>query len=43
MAEYIDHFGTLQIPPTIEDPSVYVGIKKALQRLGYALSAPDPE
>jgi hypothetical protein len=32
-----------QIPPTIEDPSVYGGIKKALQGLGYALNAPDPE
>nr|CAH0100879.1 unnamed protein product [Daphnia galeata] len=31
------------IPPTIEDPTVYGGIKKALQRLGYALNAPDPE
>jgi len=31
------------IPPTIEDPSVYGGIKESLQRLGYALTAPDPE
>ncbi|XP_057366291.1 acyl-CoA synthetase short-chain family member 3, mitochondrial-like [Daphnia carinata] len=31
------------IPPTIEDPTVYVGVKKALQRLGYALNAADPE
>jgi len=31
------------IPPTIEDPSVYGGIKQSLQRLGYALEAPDPE
>ncbi|XP_012269710.2 acyl-CoA synthetase short-chain family member 3, mitochondrial [Athalia rosae] len=33
----------VKLPSTIEDPSVYKGIKKALQKLGYALNAPDPE
>jgi len=33
----------VKIPPTIEDPAVYVGIKKSLQEIGYALTAPDPE
>jgi propionyl-CoA synthetase len=32
----------VKIPPTIEDPGVYAGIKRALNRLGYALGAPDP-
>jgi len=32
----------VKIPPTIEDPGVYVGIKRALNRLGYAVGAPDP-
>ncbi len=32
-----------QIPPTIEDPSVYSAIKIKLQNLGYAQNAPDPE
>jgi propionyl-CoA synthetase len=31
------------IPGTIEDPGVYTEIKAALQRLGYAVNAPDPE
>ncbi|CAG0923299.1 unnamed protein product, partial [Notodromas monacha] len=31
------------IPGTVEDPSVYPAIKEALQRLGYATNAPDPE
>jgi len=31
------------IPPTIEDPTVYGDIKASLQRLGYAMTAPDPE
>jgi len=34
---------TVKIPPTIEDPRVYVDIKRALQDLGYALNAPDPQ
>lgn len=33
----------VKIPPTIEDPTVYLGIKKALQAIGYATSAPDPK
>lgn len=33
----------VKIPPTIEDASVYKDIKAALQRLGYAINAPDPE
>jgi len=33
----------VKIPPTIEDASVYPGIKEALQSLGYAVNAPDPE
>lgn len=32
-----------KIPATIEDPSVYKDIKRALQALGYALNAPDLE
>ncbi len=32
----------VKIPPTIEDPGVYVGIKRALNRLGFAVGAPDP-
>ncbi|XP_050533330.1 acyl-CoA synthetase short-chain family member 3, mitochondrial [Daktulosphaira vitifoliae] len=31
------------ISSTIEDPTVYVDIKKVLQSLGYAKDAPDPE
>jgi len=33
---------SVKIPPTIEDPTVYKGLKKALQSIGYALDAPDP-
>jgi len=33
----------VKIPPTIEDPTVYKGIKESLQKLGYALDAPDPQ
>jgi len=29
-------------PPTIEDPTVYKGLKEALQNIGYAIDAPDP-
>lgn len=36
-------FVMLQISGTIEDPSVYLDIKKVLQKLGYAKNAPDPE
>ncbi|BES93613.1 DUF3448 [Nesidiocoris tenuis] len=32
----------VKISPTIEDPSVYKEIKAALQKHGFALSAPDP-
>lgn len=31
------------IPATIEDPNVFSDIKRALQELGYAKSAPDPQ
>lgn len=30
------------LPGTIEDPSVYHDIRRALQELGYAQTAPDP-
>jgi len=33
----------VKIPPTIEDSSVYPAVKVALQSLGYAINAPDPE
>ncbi|KAK2717878.1 acyl-CoA synthetase short-chain family member 3, mitochondrial-like [Artemia franciscana] len=33
----------VKVPPTIEDASVYIEIKKALQKLGYALEAPYPK
>ena len=33
---------SVKIPPTIEDPSVYKGLKEALQNIGYAIEAPDP-
>ncbi|XP_015515112.2 acyl-CoA synthetase short-chain family member 3, mitochondrial isoform X2 [Neodiprion lecontei] len=33
----------IQIPSTIEDPTAYTGIIMALQKLGYAKNAPDPE
>ena len=32
----------VKIPPTIEDPTVYKGIKLALNSLGLAVDAPDP-
>jgi len=32
----------VKIPPTIEDPSIYKNIKESLQRVGYAIGAPDP-
>ena len=32
----------VKIPPTIEDPTVYKGLKEALQNIGYAIDAPDP-
>ena len=32
----------VKIPPTIEDPGVYAGIKVALNEVGYAIGAPDP-
>lgn len=32
-----------QISATVEDPSVYKDIKLTLQKVGYALSAPDPQ
>lgn len=31
------------LPGTVEDPTVFIAIKSALQRLGYALLAPDPQ
>ena len=33
---------SVKIPPTIEDPSVYKGLKEALQNIGFAIEAPDP-
>lgn len=30
------------LPGTIEDPTVFKDIKRALQELGYAMNAPDP-
>ena len=33
----------IKIPPTIEDPSVYKNIKLSLQKIGYAINAPDPQ
>jgi len=32
----------VKIPPTIEDPSIYKNIKQSLQKVGYAVGAPDP-
>ena len=32
-----------QMPSTIEDPNVFVDIKRALKKLGYAKNAPDPQ
>ena len=31
------------LPGTVEDPSVFAGIRISLQSLGYALTAPDPQ
>lgn len=31
------------IPATIEDPNVFDDIRRALQELGYATTAPDPQ
>lgn len=31
------------LPGTIEDPSVFDDIRRALQELGYAQTAPDPQ
>lgn len=31
------------LPGTIEDPSVFKDIRRALQELGYAKTAPDPQ
>lgn len=33
----------IQLPATIEDPTVFKDIRRALQELGYAMTAPDPE
>lgn len=33
----------VKLPPTVEDPTVFAEIKVALQKLGYAIDAPDPE
>lgn len=33
---------TIKIPPTIEDPSIYLDVLAALRRCGFGLSAPDP-
>lgn len=30
------------LPATIEDASVFTDIRRALQELGYAMTAPDP-
>ncbi|XP_011204576.1 acyl-CoA synthetase short-chain family member 3, mitochondrial [Bactrocera dorsalis] len=32
----------VEIPSTIEDPTVFAGLRRALQTLGYAMNAPDP-
>lgn len=31
------------LPGTVEDPSVFKEIRRALQELGYAMTAPDPK
>ena len=31
------------LPATVEDPTVFKDIKRALQELGYAMTAPDPQ
>jgi propionyl-CoA synthetase len=33
---------TVNLPATIEDPSVFIDIRRALNELGYANSAPSP-
>jgi propionyl-CoA synthetase len=33
---------TVNLPATIEDPTVFKDIRRALQELGYAMTAPDP-
>ena len=30
------------LPATVEDPNVFADIRRALQELGYAMTAPDP-
>jgi propionyl-CoA synthetase len=32
----------VSLPATIEDPSVFKDIRRALEELGYAMTAPDP-
>ncbi|CAG0902921.1 unnamed protein product [Darwinula stevensoni] len=36
-------FSVVLLPGSIEDPSVFMGIKVALQAVGFALEAPDPQ
>lgn len=31
------------LPGTVEDPTVFKEIRRALQELGYAMTAPDPK
>lgn len=31
------------LPGTVEDPSVFMDIRRALQGIGYAMTAPDPK
>lgn len=33
---------TVNLPATIEDASVFIDIRRALQELGYATAAPEP-
>lgn len=33
----------VNLPGTVEDPSVFKEIRRALQELGYAMTAPDPQ
>lgn len=33
---------TVNLPATIEDPTVFIDIRRALNELGYATSAPSP-
>lgn len=33
---------TVYLPATIEDPSVFKDVKRALQELGFAMCAPEP-